>query len=198
MAAWAAFGAVGLATGAVWASGFAQATGSNDSVSTSPALGKGSPSVTASPLAGTVTAGAALPIDWEGRWGSLSADHTLFTVNLSGPQFVGKTYNLALLLANTSDISEWASLQLEVERVDVATGGTCAAADYTGASNPLLLDADDEDSGVYYNGLAGDAVYCLGVSSTAGDDIAATFLRSAQDTAPSDWPKFITTVERAS
>src|SRR5688572_12206350 len=75
LAAWAAFGVVGLATGAVWASGFAQATGVNDATAISPALGKGAPSVVTSPLSTTVTAGADLPFDWEGRWGMLSADH---------------------------------------------------------------------------------------------------------------------------
>jgi hypothetical protein len=198
LAAWAAFGAVGLATGAVWASGFAQSTAANNSAVISPALTKGAPAVVTSPLASTVTAGPDLPIDWQGRWGSVATDATLFTVDLTGAQFTGKTYNVALLLANTSDLTEWASLQLEVERVDVAAAGNCAAADYDGTKNPLLLDADDEDSGVYYNALPGNAVYCIGVSSTPGDDIAGTFLRSAQDAAPSDWPKFITTVDRAS
>ena len=41
LAAWAAFGVVGLATGAVWASGFAQNTGVNDATAISPALGQG-------------------------------------------------------------------------------------------------------------------------------------------------------------
>ena len=75
LAAWLAFGAVGLATGAVWASGFASSTGVNDATAISPALAKGAPIVVTSPLASIVTAGADLPFDWEGRWGSLSADH---------------------------------------------------------------------------------------------------------------------------
>ena len=89
-------------------------------------------------------------------------------------------------------------MQLEIERVDVAAAGDCSAADYDGSKNPLILDGDDEDSGVYYNALPGNAVYCLGVSLTPGDDVNGTFLRSAQDAVPTDWPKFITTVDRAS
>ena len=51
---------------------------------------------------------------------------------------------------------------------------------------------------MYWNGLAGDAVYCIGVATSPGDDVAGTFLRSAQDLPPSAFPTFITTVDRAS
>ena len=102
-----------------------------------------------------------------------------------------------MLLANTSVLTGWASLQLEVERVDEAASGTCDADDFDGATNAKVLSFDDEDAGVYWNGLAGDAVYCIGVDASAGDDVAGTFLRAAQDTAPSAFPTFITTVDRA-
>lgn len=202
LAAWVAFGVAGLATGAVWASGFAQNTGANDSTVISPALGKGAPTVPASPLAGTVTAGADLPFDWEGRWGMLSADHLMATVDLTdASKFTGKTYNVALLLANTSDLTEFASLQLELEIIDAADAGTpgdCSTADFDGTNDQLILDSDDEDSGVYWNALPGVAKYCIGIASTPGDDVDGTFIRSAQDAYPTKWPKFITTVERAS
>jgi len=199
LAAWAAFGVAGLATGAVWASGFAQNTGANDATAISPALGKGAPTVPVSPLTGTVTAGANLPFDWEGRWGMLSADHLMATVDLTdATKFTGKTYNVALLLANTSDLTEFASLQLKIERIAVADPADCATADFDGTEDPLILDSDDEDSGVYYNGLAGLSAYCIGVASSPGDEVDGTFIRSAQDAYPTKWPKFITTVERAS
>ena len=51
---------------------------------------------------------------------------------------------------------------------------------------------------MYWNGLDGDTVYCIGVAAAHGDDVAGTFLRSAQDTPPSAFPTFITTVDRAS
>jgi hypothetical protein len=201
LAAWAAFGVAGLATGAVWASGFAQNTGVNDAQAISPALAKGAPTVAASPLENVVTQGADLPFDWEGRWGMLSADHVMATVDLTGAPFTGKTYNVALLLANTSDLSEFASLQLELEIMDAADAGTpgdCATADFDGTNDNLILDSDDEDSGVYWNGLLGNAKYCVGIASSSGDDFDGTFIRSAQDAFPTKWPKFITTVERAS
>jgi hypothetical protein len=201
LAAWAAFGVAGLATGAVWASGFAQATGVNDATAISPALAKGAPAVVTSPLAGTVTAGADLPFDWEGRWGMLSADHLMATVDLTAGSFTGKTYNVAQLLANTSDLTEFASLQLELELIDAADAGTpgdCSTADFDGTNDELILDSDDEDSGVYWNALAGGNKYCIGIASTPGDEVDGTFIRSAQDAYPTKWPKFITTVERAS
>ena len=39
----------------------------------------------------------------QGRWGSIAANTVMFKVDLSGAAYAGKTYNIALLLANTSD-----------------------------------------------------------------------------------------------
>ncbi len=123
-------------------------------------------------------------------------------MDLSGAGFAGKTYNAAILLTNTSVLTGWASMQLEIERVDEAAGDPCVAADLNGTVNPKLLNFDDEDAGVYWNATAGDeldgdAVYCFGVAASPGDDIASTFLRSAQDTPPSAFPTFVITVDRA-
>jgi hypothetical protein len=197
LAAWAAFGAVGLATGAVWATGFASGSGANGTTAISPALTKTAPATATSALSGTVTAVTALSFDWQGRWGSIAANTTMFKVDLSGANYAGKTYNIALLLANTSDMSGWASMQLKLERVDEAAGGACAAGDFDGTQHPKVLNMDDEDAGVYWNGVAGNAVYCLGVDAAPGDDVAGTFLRAAQDTPPTAFPTFITTVDRA-
>jgi hypothetical protein len=198
LAAWLAFGAVGLATGAVWASGFATGTGGNGTTAISPALTKTAPSVATSALSSTTTAVTPLAFDWQGRWGSIAADTVMFKVDLSGPDYAGKTYNVATLLANTSDMSGWASMQLKIERVDVAASGACVASAFDGTKNPKVLNFDDEDAGVYWNALAGDAVYCIGVNVAPGDDTSGTFLRAAQDTPPTAWPTFITTVDRAS
>jgi hypothetical protein len=203
-AAWLAFGAVGLATGTVWASGFATSNGANRTGGTveSPALVKSDPAAATSALASTVTAVDPLEFDWDGRWGSIDASTMMFKVDLSGAQFSGKTYNIATLLANTSDLSGWASLQLEFELVQENTGGTCSAGDFDGTVNAKLMNVDDQDAGVYWTTLAGggtlagDKVYCIGVNTAHGDDIAGTFLRSAADTPPTHFPKFITTVDR--
>jgi hypothetical protein len=198
LTAWLAFGAVGLATGAVWATGFASGSGANGTTAISPALTKTAPSTATSALASTTSAVTPLAFDWQGRWGSIAADTTMFKVDLSGSAFAGKTYNLAVLLANTSDMSGWASMQLKLERVDVAASGSCTASDFDGSQHAKVLNFDDEDAGVYWNAVPGDAVYCLGLAASTGDDAAGTFLRAAQDTPPTAFPTFITTVDRAS
>jgi hypothetical protein len=199
LAAWLAFGAVGLATGAVWATGFASGTGANGSTAISPALTKTAPSTATSALSGTVASVDPITFDWQGRWGSIASKTVMFKVDLSDTtKYAGKTYNIALLLANTSDMSGWASMQLKLERVDVAANGSCAASAFDGTQNPKVLNFDDEDAGVYWNGVPGEAVYCIGVDAASGDDVNGTFLRAAQDTPPTAWPTFITTVDRAS
>jgi hypothetical protein len=196
LAAWLAFGAVGLATGAVWASGFGSATAANDSLAVSPALVKTTPDPATNDLAGTVTKISDLAFDWEGRWGSISADSTMFEVDLSALPAIND-YNLALLVANTTVLAGWASTQLQVERIDVLAGGDCTGLDYTKAgAHADILHFNDEDGGVYWGPLPGDAVYCIGVASSPGDDATGTFLRAAQDTPPTLFPKFIATVDR--
>lgn len=201
LAAWLAFGVAGLATGAVWASGFASATGANDATLESPAMAKTAPLVDTDALDTKATKVADLAYDWQGRWGGISADITMFKVDLTGAEFAGKDYNLAVLLANTSTMTGWATHQVEVEINKLASGtADCSTADYDGttaANEPKLLNSDNEDSGVYWNAVDGDFVYCIGVASSTGDDFNGTFLRASQDTAPTGFPVFIATVDRA-
>jgi hypothetical protein len=199
LAAWLAFGAVGLATGAVWASGFSSSSAAEGVVAGSPAIAKSDPDVAASPLNGTVTPAADLPIDWDGRWGSIAADSPIAVVDLSNAKFAGKTYNVALLLANTSDLTGWSTVQLKVEQKSVANAAACTPAAFSGTDNDEILNFDDQDAGVYWNGLPGGSTYCIGVNAAAGDDAAGTFLRGADDADPPDgYPTFITTVDRQS
>lgn len=198
LAAWLAFGALGLASGAVWATGFATGSGGNGTTAGSPALTKTAPTTATSALTGTVTKVNDLSFDWEGRWGSIANDTVMFKVDLSDSKFAGKTYNVALLLANTSDMTGWASMQLKIEHVEVDAGDPCVASDFTGSADPRILNFDDEDAGAYWYPLDGEKVHCLGVNVADGDDATGTFLRAAQDTPPSGFPTFITTVDRAS
>jgi hypothetical protein len=203
LAAWIAFGVAGLATGAVWASGFASATGANDGLAESPAMTKTDPLADTDALDTRATKVADLAYDWQGRWGGISADITMFKVDLSGAQFNGKDYNVAVLLANTSTMTGWATHQVELEVIQQPAGTpdcTDPSVDYDGTTVgnlPKILNSDNEDSGVYWNTLDGDFVYCIGVASSSGDDFNGTFLRAAQDTAPTGWPVFIATVDRA-
>ena len=199
LAAWIAFGAVGLATGAVWATGFASiggATGNNDP---SPIVAPSTPASHTAALSGVITAGSDLTVDWDGRWGSIPADTNFFTVDLTGEPNT-QTYNLAFLLTNTTDISGngWSSLQLKVEEVD-AGSGACDASAFDGTKNPKVMAFDSQDAGVYWNGVAGGDVYCIGVNTSDGQDPTGTFLRRASDTvAPTVYPRFLATVDRAS
>ena len=198
LAAWLAFGATGLATGAVWATGFASVGAGNGTTGESPAMAKTAPTTNTSALNNKVTAVDPIVFDWDGRWGKITTAKVMFKVDLSGAAYSGtKRYNIALLLANTSALTGWASLQLELEQVQVAANGTCDAADFDGTQNAQVLNVDDQDAGVYWNSLVGDKVYCLGIFTSDGDDFAGTFLRSAQDTPPSSFPSFIATVDRA-
>lgn len=196
IAAWLAFGATGLATGAVWATGFAQVSAGNGVTGESPAIAKTDPVDATSALNNKITTVDPIVFDWDGRWGKITTAKVMFKVDLSGAAYNGKKYNVALLLANTSALTGWASLQLEFEQVAKAAGGTCAAGDFDGTQNAKVLNVDDQDAGVYWNQLDGDAVYCLGIFTSDGDDFAGTFLRSAQDTPPSSFPSFIATVDR--
>ena len=167
----------------------------------SPALAKGAPSVVTSPLASVVTEGADLPFDWEGRWGSLSADHLMATVDLSAGAFTGKTYNIALLLANTSVLTQFASLQLELEIIDAADAGTpgdCATADFDGTNDQLILDSDDEDSGVYWNAHRRRRQVLHRRRLVHRRRRRRHLHPRRAGRRPTTWPTFITTVERAS
>jgi hypothetical protein len=199
LAAWLAFGAAGLATGAVWATGFASVGGATGGDVASPIVDPSDPAPHTAALASAITPGSDLTVDWAGRWGAVSADTNFFTVDLTGEAGT-RTYNVAFLLTNTTDISSagWSSLQLKVEEVD-AGAGPCNASAYDGAQNPKVMTFDSKDAGVYWNGLAGGKVYCLGINAGGGQDPAGTFLRRDSDTvAPTVYPRFLATVDRAS
>jgi len=197
LAAWLAFGAVGLATGAVWASGIVTSTSSSATPAEPPAFEKTGPNDDPSLLVTKATLVEDITFDWNGHWGSIAANTSVFKVDLT--EFdAAKKYNVGILLDKDSPLEEWATLQLEFERV-VAADGDCetAAATYNGGQSPKLLNSDEQDAGVYWNGLDGGAVYCFGVAKAEGDEIDGTFLR-ASVVPPSGDPTFIATVDRAS
>jgi hypothetical protein len=199
LTAWLAFGAVGLATGAVWATGFASVGGQTGNNDPSPIVAPSAPADHAPELAGLVTADhPTFNVDWNGRWGSV-ADTNFFTVDLH-TKATG-TFNVAFLLTNGAALSTnsgWSSLQLKLEAVD-AGAGPCDASAFDGTNNPQVMAFDSNDAGVYWNGLPGGKVYCIGVAASNGEDTAGTFIRRDSDASdPSVYPNFIATVDRAS
>jgi hypothetical protein len=197
LAVWLGFAAVGIATGAVWATGFASVGGATGSNGASPMITPSAPGAHAPDLQGAITAGDPLTVDWEGRWGS-TASTNFFTVDLSGEPG-GQTYNVAFLLTNDLSGDGWTSLQLELEAVAIAAPGPCDAGDFDGTNNPRVMAFDSLDAGVYWNGLAGGSIYCIGLNASDGNDTDGTFLRRASDTTgPDEYPAFVATVDRAS
>jgi hypothetical protein len=193
---WLGFAAVGIATGAVWATGFASIGGATGTNGASPMITPSAPGAHAPDLQGAVTAGSPLTVDWAGRWGS-TASTNFFTVDLSGEPGA-QTYNVAFLLTNDLSGDGWTSLQLELEAVDIATG-PCDPADFDGTNRPRVMAFDALDAGVYWNGLAGGSIYCIGLNASDGNDTDGTFLRRASDTTgPGEYPAFVATVDRAS
>ena len=196
LAAWLGFAAAGIATGAVWATGFASIGGATGTETDSPILAPSNPGDQAPDLQGSVTAGSALTVNWSGRWGSV-ADTNFFTVDLSSKPNT-ETYNIAMLLTNDISGAGWSSLQLKVEAVDRATGA-CVPGDFDGTNRPEVMAFEAQDAGVYWNGLPGGDIYCIGINASDGQDSAGTFLRRADELAdPTTYPAFVATVDRAS
>jgi hypothetical protein len=196
LTAWLSFAAVGVATGAVWATGFASIGGATGTNGSAPILTPSAPGAHAPDLQGAVTAGSPLTVDWSGRWGS-NADINFFTVDLSGKPGT-QTFNVAFLLSNDISAAGWTTLQLKLEAVSRASGA-CVPGDFDGTKLPRVMAFDALDAGVYWNGLAGGNVYCLGINASNGQDPAGTFLRRDSDTTgPTTYPTFIATVDRAS
>ena len=196
LAAWLGFAVAGIATGAVWATGFASIGGATGTNAVSPIVAPSAPADHTPALQGAVTAGSPFTVNWSGRWGS-NADTNFFTVDLSGRPNT-QTFNIAFLLTNNISGAGWTSLQLKVENADLLTG-PCVASAFDGTKRPEIMAFDSLDAGVYWNGLAGGRVYCIGIDASNGQDPAGTFIRRDSDTVgPTTYPTFITTVDRAS
>jgi hypothetical protein len=196
LAAWISFAVLGVAMGAVWATGFASIGGATGTNGPSPFLAPSNPGAHTADLSGTANAGSPFTVDWAGRWGSNAATN-FFTVDLSG-QPGTRTYNIAFLLTNDISTAGWSSLQLKMENKDIVSG-PCVASAFDGTNRPQVMPFDAKDAGAYWNGLAGGKVYCIGIAASTGNDTAGTFLRRASDTTgPSTYPTFVVTVDRAS
>jgi hypothetical protein len=196
LTAWLAFAAVGVSMGAVWATGFASIGGATGTNGSSPSVTSSAPGQHAPELAGLVSAGSNLTVNWNGRWGSTAATK-FFEVDLTGKPT--GTFNVAMLLTNNISNSGWTSLQLDLELFDAGTG-TCSAADFDGSGVKHLVALDSRDAGAYWNGLAGGKRYCIGIAAAnPANDMTTTFIRRDSDTVdPSVYPTFVATVDRAS
>src|SRR5438128_11041288 len=105
LAIWLAFAAVGIVVGAVWATGFASIGGVTGTTNGSPAVTSGGAVDHTDALAGVVTAGSPLTVNWTGRWGSTAATN-FFKVDLDSKPNT-QTFNAAVLLTNDISTSGW-------------------------------------------------------------------------------------------
>jgi hypothetical protein len=199
LAIWSVFAALGISMGAVWATGFASIGGANGSSSASPPITSTSGSTTTADLAGLVTAGNAMQVDWAGYWGSTPA-RTMFTVDLTSKS--SGTYNAALLLTNDISGHGWDTLQVKFELHDDGTAaGSCADSDIDGSGDTEVMVFDRQDAAAYWTGLAAGHRYCIGVPAASAPpaDQSGTFIRRSSDTvAPDLFPTFVATLNRAS
>src|ERR1700750_1536433 len=200
LAAWSAFGAAGLAAGAVWATGFATVGGADSSGSnvTSPALTRTAPAPQAHRLAGTAVPGTDPVYTFQGFQGAVAAT-SMYSIDLHS-QPASETFNVEVLLGTTATLTGWATLQLELDMVDAGANHTCEAGDFPGSTPTAgrTMRFDSQDARVGWNAVAGGAYYCVGLEASDGRDTAGTFLQSASElAAPTVFPTFIATVDRA-
>ena len=197
LAAWLTFAVVGVAMGAVWATGFASIGGATGTNGASPNIMSSAPPQHTPELSGLVTAGSPLTVDWNGRWGGTAATK-FFEIDLTGK--ATGTFNIAMLLTNDLTGHGWTSLQLNLELYDAGVGA-CTAANFDGTGVKHAVAIDTRDACAYWNGLAGGKRYCIGIAAAPNpaSDPAGTFIRRDSDTVDPDlYPTFVATVDRAS
>jgi len=193
--AWAAFGATGVLLGSVWAFGFSTSQGTVGTAETVADVVPGTAgSTSVSPLAGLVTNPEDLDVTWDGNWGVIAEDESMFLVDLSALD-AGDTYFIEVYSRGVP--TGWTTLQLEFANLPA---GTCDGTDdFSAAASTQVMPITNSDAQVTFSGLAGGAVYCIGIADATprADDIAGTFLRRPGDTAP-DVPSFTAMVNRSS
>src|ERR1700760_676664 len=118
LAAWSAFGAAGLAAGAVWATGFATVGGASSSGTnaTAPPPTRPAPAAQANRLAGTAVAGTDPVYTFQGFQGAVAAT-SMYTIDLHS-QLASETFNVEVLLGTTATLTGWSTIQLQLDMVD--------------------------------------------------------------------------------
>jgi hypothetical protein len=195
--AWAIFGATGVLLGSVWAFGFSTSSGTVGTANTTAALVAGTAgSTSTSPYAGTITNPEDLAVTWDGNWGVLAADTTMFKVDLLA---YPNTQTFFVEVYSRGVPTGWTTLQLKFANLTQDDGLACDATDdFTGAASTQVMPVTNSDAQVTFSGLAGGKVYCVGIDSATprADDITGTFLRRPGDAAP-DVPSFTAMVNRS-
>jgi hypothetical protein len=202
LAVWGALVVVGLALGAVYADSIPSIGGSDGSVSSTgtDGLATSNPGASTSPFSGLVTAGGGLSYDWSGKNGTFSTDQTMFMVDHTAAGAVGKTFQLDIVLTNTTLTGNWTNWdgggpQLKIAEKTI-TSGTCSSpqVDFdSGTVTTTTVKFDTTDAGVVFGSLSDDTKkYCFGVGNYSGNgkDPAGTFLRRLDSSFTPTYPTF--------
>jgi hypothetical protein len=189
---WAVFGTVGLIMGAAYATGFASTNNTTAENNAGEATNlNGKPAIANPSLyAGTITNSNALPISFDGNYGTLPST-VMFTIDLSGNDPYGHPYagtyysdivlsNWAALALNTAT-PQWDILDFKFLGVECDAGFTTwTAASPDGPAAPSAqMDVDTVDAHVTFTGLAGGHKYCFGLDNATSLTEAAVLQAAA-------------------
>lgn len=214
---WVLFGLAGILMSTAWATGFG--TSDSGAAGTGPAqnafgLGAVNPQ-SPSAYASAITNPGNLAITFDGLWGQIAADTTVFQVDLTG--FTGTFYSV-IYVNNLPFQYPWSAAQLKWHQFDSACGDldatdwdavdTQAADDASGA--PKLMNITTADAHVSFAELDGGSTYCFGIASTDltsddpndgerlhADDINGTFLTRPDTAQVPTAPDFTAIVNRS-
>lgn len=209
--AWALFGVVGLALGAVWAAGIAS-TGSTVGATNDASPALVAPGAAVDPrFEGVIEQPSpdALPltITFQAKKGQINTDAQLFHVDLtgddpltaavdvfSGTYFVTVEVPSALALIATG----WEQLNLELS----AAVGDCTGVDgdpnLAAAPISTVLTIDNSDPGATLTGLTGGNEYCIGIEGLGeASDAGGSFIRKTATGAAPTNPTFVAFISQS-
>ncbi len=202
---WGLFGLTGIVMGTAFATGFIETDSTAAGVD--PAANvfgiSADEAQDLSPYQGLLTNPGDLVIGFDGVWGVVTNDVTVFSVDLS-LEGVAEVFYVDIYLNNylAEQAQEWSAAQLKWLQVD------CTAPDFDAAvavpasdasGDPKVMNITTTDAHVSFHSLAGGAEYCFGISEQEphADDITGTFLtRSDNDVVP-EAPDFTAIVNRS-
>lgn len=206
---------LGLALGAVYATGFAS-TGGTDGAELEAAPNSNTPAENqdASELANKITeVEEDLTYNWGGRWGTIE-DAVMYEIDLSSFG-AGEKFFSEVLLVNTPAGFSDLQLQLRIAKIDkeaecgtaALESGLAGGGNVTSNKRVMIFDTDDAQvtfsgmEGSEEAGLLGQARYCVGIVnySGSGKDESGTFVRKSKpgnDVTGIVHPEFVGTLNR--
>lgn len=195
---WGAFAVLGLILASVYAFGAATSTTQTDTANVEDAFVAGAAGAsTPSEYANAITTPEPLSVGFNGRWGFVANDTSMFKVDLTQWPAT-ETFYVSIYLSNNP--TGWSGLQLKVANLTATAAAPCNTTnDFTGATSTTLMNITSQDAEATFSGLAGGAVYCLGVADATpqANDTTGTFLRRPTGTSSPVMPNFIAAVNRS-